>query len=146
LSKPPNRPAVVPFTASYQTTTPKIPSPQYPDATLNLRRLTCILTFGGLGWFVAKHTAVLEPGSPEDLKELEGLRRYFFHEGGIVEKMREAVVGLGVEEWEPYGNYTEEEKRKRLTSGAMAGSRGISMQVCGSLSDAGSLFRRLLFC
>jgi hypothetical protein len=67
------------------------------------------------------------------VKELEALRREFFREHGIVEKLRAALPGF--EEWEPYGNYTEEEKKKRLTSGALAGSRGISMQVGILLSN-----------
>lgn len=69
--------------------------------------------------------AVAEPGSLEDLAHQDAIRDEF-EELDIVQQLREDSDYV---EWEAYSNFSEEEKRKRLTSGSLNGARGFSAQV-----------------
>lgn len=72
------------------------------------------------------HRPVIEPDSPEDIAAREKLEAKFDNLD-VVKELREDP---DYEEWEPYGNFLPEEKDRRLTSGALKGTRGVSMQVC----------------
>lgn len=73
---------------------------------------------------------VIKPDSPEDVEAQKRLQAKF-DRLEIVQKLREDPEYV---EWEAYGNFSPEEKEKRLTSGALKGTRGISMQVRVSTS------------
>lgn len=98
----------------------------------NLRRLFWIVLFGGIGYVgtlsvsAVVNRPVIEPDSPEDVEAQKRLQAKF-DQLEIVQKLREDLEYV---EWEAYGNFSPEEKDKRLTSGALKGTRGISMQVC----------------
>lgn len=72
---------------------------------------------------------IIEPDSPEDIEITTSLNSRF-DQLEIVKKLREDP---DYTEWEPYGNFTEEEKKARLTSGCLRGSRGLSCQVCSTI-------------
>ncbi|KAK2880168.1 hypothetical protein FQN49_000515 [Arthroderma sp. PD_2] len=111
-------------------TTIVTPSPDSKKWPRRFRNLLYILLFGYLGSTSASVAMkffagpIVEPDSPEDIKintalnaEIDGLE--------FVKKLREDPDYI---EWEAYGNLTEDEKRTRLTSGCLRGSRGISCQ------------------
>ncbi|KAL2830223.1 HotDog domain-containing protein [Aspergillus cavernicola] len=96
-----------------------------------LRRLLYAGFFGNVGVYCAyyvdakiNHQVPLS-GSEEDEAIMERLN--LIHETGldIVKKLREDPAYI---ETDVYGNYSGEEKDQRLTSGPLAGSRGIALQ------------------
>lgn len=68
---------------------------------------------------------IVEPDSPEDAEITTALNAHF----DKLEIVKELRANPAYAEWEPYGNLTEEERRRRLTSGCLRGSRGLSCQV-----------------
>lgn len=101
----------------------------------NVRRLLWTVLFGGIGYVgtlslsAILNRPVIEPGSPEDVEAQKRLQAKF-NQLEIVQKLREDPEYV---EWEAYGNFSPEEKDRRLTSGALKGTRGVSMQVCALL-------------
>ncbi|KAK2736335.1 hypothetical protein FQN57_000785 [Myotisia sp. PD_48] len=89
-----------------------------------------ILIFGGLGSINASMVMkqfggpVLEPDSPEDIIVRDTLK-LGFDRLPLVKKLR---ADPDYVEWEPYGHLNAEEKLKRITSGSLRGSRGVSCQ------------------
>ncbi|KAM5462568.1 hypothetical protein MauCBS54593_007924 [Microsporum audouinii] len=67
---------------------------------------------------------IVEPDSPEDAEITAALNAHF----DKLEIVKELRANPAYTEWEPYGNLTEEERRRRLTSGCLRGSRGLSCQ------------------
>lgn len=67
-------------------------------------------------------------GSPEDEMELQKIERAFDIGLSIVQELRKNPewVETGV-----YGDFTDEAKTHRLTSGPLAGSKGLGLQVSG---------------
>lgn len=68
-----------------------------------------------------------EPGSVEDLAKLEEI--YYAYENGLP-LVKDLRANPDYVESNVYGNYTEEDKIGRLTSGPLRGSRGLALQVC----------------
>lgn len=66
------------------------------------------------------------PGSLEDTIVMEELGRIYEKAIPIVMELRS---NPDYEESNVYGNYTEDEKEHRLTSGPLRGSRGLAVQV-----------------
>lgn len=66
------------------------------------------------------------PGSLEDQAELQEIQRVFDIALPIVQKLRRKPDYV---EMDVYENFTEEKKPHRLTSGPLAGSRGLGLQV-----------------
>ncbi len=68
------------------------------------------------------------PGTPEDKLQLQDIQHVFDTGLPLVQKLRvdPDYVEMGV-----YENYSEDYKTRRLTSGALGGSRGIALQVSG---------------
>lgn len=95
------------------------------------RRLIYVGIFGGLGIGVGKLIGQRiapppVPGSPEDQKQLEKLERAYEIGLPIVKQLRDDpdYVESGVYEY-----FSDEQKAHRLTSGPLAGSRGLGLQV-----------------
>ncbi|PYH45388.1 PaaI family thioesterase [Aspergillus saccharolyticus JOP 1030-1] len=65
------------------------------------------------------------PGTLQDQARLEKIERQFEHTLPIVQRLR---ADPDYEEAEVYGNFSEEDKMQRLTSGPLQGSRGIAFQ------------------
>ena len=96
-----------------------------------LRRLVYAGIFGGLGMFAGtrvdeKLAIPLVPGTKQDTNALERLQLVFDKATPIVMELRN---NLDYEESDVYGNYSEEEKSSRLTSGPLRGTRGLALQV-----------------
>ncbi|KAE8150017.1 HotDog domain-containing protein [Aspergillus avenaceus] len=110
---------------STSTSTPPPPQPsKWP------RRLLYTTIFGVLGigagkWMDDKISAPALPGTEEDLLKMEDVHRTYEHGLPIVKELRENPDYV---EAEVYGNYSDEEKTGRLTSGPLRGSRGIALQ------------------
>lgn len=111
------------------TTTPQGPSSHPSPWT---RRLIYAGIFGALGFgagtMVDRMVAPPPlPQSSEDKMAMEEIQRVFDLGLPIVQELRKNpdYVEAGV-----YQDYSEESKRHRLTSGPLAGSRGIALQVC----------------
>jgi hypothetical protein len=68
-----------------------------------------------------------KPGSVEDTCEMQKIRYKFENELPIVKQLR---MDPDWSEVYVYGNYSEEDKEQRLTSGPLGGSGGLAMQVC----------------
>ena len=68
----------------------------------------------------------LVPGTKQDTNALERLQLVFDKATPIVMELRN---NLDYEESDVYGNYSEEEKSSRLTSGPLRGTRGLALQV-----------------
>ncbi|KAJ5249207.1 hypothetical protein N7468_000658 [Penicillium chermesinum] len=93
------------------------------------RRLLYIAIFGALGKLAGDQSEKLilhpiTPGSAEDEAGLESIRKVF-DALPMVQKLRENPDYV---ETEAYENFSEEKKRPRLTSGPMAGARGLGLQ------------------
>lgn len=67
------------------------------------------------------------PGSPEDQKQLQTLQRAYEIGLPIVQQLRDDPDYV---ESDVYEYFSDEQKKHRLTSGPMAGSRGLGLQVC----------------
>lgn len=95
------------------------------------RRLIYATIFGSLGvaagsYVAQKFSAPPIPGSDEDLREMQWIEREFDIGVPIVQELRKNpdYMEKGV-----YGNFGGEHKAHRLTSGPLAGSRGLALQV-----------------
>ena len=111
---------------------------QFTDAVRNrrlrnLRRLLTGVTFGGLGYafgtFLISATIlyVFEPGSPEDVEELELLQEEF-------EDLEDIRMLKGHGEFvqdDLFNHLSQGEKEKMLITGPLKGSRGINLMVRG---------------
>lgn len=82
-----------------------------------------------------KVSAPVEPETTEDVLKLEEIRRVYETGLPIVQELRNNPDYL---EADVYGNYSEEDKKQRFTSGPLKGSRGLALQV--------RLFSRLPLC
>lgn len=96
-----------------------------------LRRLVYAGIFGGLGMFAGtrvdeKLAIPLVPGTKEDTSALERLQLVFDRATPVLMELRN---NPDYEESDVYGNYSEEEKSSRLTSGPLRGTRGLALQV-----------------
>ncbi|EZF70123.1 hypothetical protein H105_07523 [Trichophyton soudanense CBS 452.61] len=115
---------------SRRLTTVTVPPPGPNKSPRRLRILLSILLFGYLGRRYMSSEInlftgpIIEPASPEDIEITTSLNSRF-DQLEIVKRLREDP---DYTEWEPYGNFTEEEKKARLTSGCLRGSRGLSCQ------------------
>ncbi|KKK18441.1 hypothetical protein P175DRAFT_0442156 [Aspergillus ochraceoroseus IBT 24754] len=101
-----------------------------PEPSRWPRRLIYAGIFGGLGlaagkWMDNKLAVPPFPGTGEDERKMEEIRRTFEHGLPIVKQLREDP---DYREADVYGNYLEEELRQRITSGPLRGSRGLAMQ------------------
>ncbi|PYH97674.1 hypothetical protein BO71DRAFT_318084 [Aspergillus ellipticus CBS 707.79] len=67
----------------------------------------------------------LLPGTPEDKARVHGLHALYEIALPIVKKLREDPDYI---EADVYGNYSEDEKLQRLSSGPLRGSRGLGLQ------------------
>ncbi|OOF93466.1 hypothetical protein ASPCADRAFT_209422 [Aspergillus carbonarius ITEM 5010] len=128
FAKPPQLPCRHMFRAVRHTSTgahKTLPQPsRWP------RRLAYAAIFSGLGiaagkWVDNKFAAPPLPGTEEDVKRLEEI--HYIYERGlpIVQELREHPDYM---EADVYGNYTEEDKLQRLSSGPLRGSRGLALQ------------------
>ncbi|KAJ5542634.1 hypothetical protein N7461_008637 [Penicillium sp. DV-2018c] len=95
------------------------------------RRLIYASIFGTLGlgagkWFDNKVSAPPAPGTLEDQAELHEIQRVFDIGLPIVQELRRDPDYV---EKEVYQNFEDEHKTHRLTSGPMAGSRSLGLQV-----------------
>lgn len=104
------------------------------------RRLLYIGIFGGLGLYTGKAavntvSAPPVPGTDEDAREMKKIQEAI-NLLPIVRKLRDDPNYV---EWEPYTNFSEEEKEHRLTSGPLKGSRGLAVQVGSTLAHVQSL-------
>lgn len=80
-----------------------------------------------------KVSAPPEPGSIEDQAGMRQIQRAFDIGLPIVQKLRRNPDYV---ETDVYENFAEEHKTRRLTSGPLAGSRGLGLQVsCLGISD-----------
>lgn len=75
------------------------------------------------------------PGTDEDAREMKKIQEAI-NLLPIVRKLRDDPNYV---EWEPYTNFSEEEKEHRLTSGPLKGSRGLAVQVGSTLAHVQSL-------
>ncbi|KAJ6015222.1 hypothetical protein N7540_009813 [Penicillium herquei] len=105
-------------------------TPQTSKSSPWTRRLIYAGIFGALGvWSGSRVDSFFstppEPGSVEDKKALQSIQRQFDVALPIVRELRRnpEYVESGV-----YGDFEEENKRHRLTSGPLAGSRGLAFQ------------------
>lgn len=111
--------------------TQPLPPSKWPR---RLRNLLYIALFGFIGSSGASFFLqpilgpVHESDSPEDL-EIRALIQLQFDNLNIVKELRANPEYI---EWEPYSNFTPEQKEGRLTSGTLKGSRGIPLQVRSS--------------
>ncbi|OJJ43102.1 hypothetical protein ASPZODRAFT_74919 [Penicilliopsis zonata CBS 506.65] len=94
------------------------------------RRFFYATVFASLGlacgkWMDSKVSAPPVPGSEEDARELEAIKRVFETGLPFVKDLRDHpdYVECGV-----YENYTDEQRMHRLTSGSLRGSRGVALQ------------------
>ncbi|KAH8431595.1 PaaI family thioesterase [Aspergillus melleus] len=99
-------------------------SPKWP------RRLIYTGLFGGLGlaagkWIDWQVSAPPVPGSVEDIVMLEEI--HYAYENGLP-LVRDLRKNPDYVEADVYGNYSEEDKIGRLTSGPLSGSRGLALQ------------------
>lgn len=80
------------------------------------------------------------PDTEEDRERLEEIRYIYEHGLPIVKELRENPDYI---EADVYGNYSEEDKLQRLSSGPLRGSRGLAFQVSSRLvvhADASTNF------
>lgn len=97
------------------------------------RRLIYAGIFGALGvgtgkWVESMIHAPPLPGSIEDQAEMQQIQRRFTLGLPIVQELRENPDYV---ETDAYEDFSVESKAERLTSGALAGSRGLALQVSG---------------
>ncbi|WEW56724.1 hypothetical protein PRK78_002173 [Emydomyces testavorans] len=96
----------------------------------HFRSILYAIIFGSLGYHCVNEgtrdffTPVLQPGTAEDIEAQKQIGEEF-DRLKIVKKLR---ADPDFVEWEAYGNFSPEEKAKRVTSGGLSGSRGISSQ------------------
>lgn len=123
------RPAVRSVSTAAQPNTSREPSRW-------TRRLIYTGIFGTLGvgagkWLDNKIATPPAPGSLEDQLEIQEVQRVFDIGLPIVQELRRNPDYV---EKDVYENFSDEHKTHRLTSGPMAGSRGLGLQVGFSFS------------
>ncbi|KAE8372244.1 HotDog domain-containing protein [Aspergillus bertholletiae] len=101
-----------------------------PEGSKWPRRLIYAGVFGGLGvaagkWMDARISAPVEPETTEDGIKLEEIRRVYEIGLPIVQELRSNPDYVEVD---VYGNFSEEDKKQRLTSGPLKGSRALAVQ------------------
>lgn len=99
------------------------------------RRLIYAGIFGTLGmsagkWMDSKFAEPPLPGTIEDQAELELIQRAYEIGLPIVQRLRQDP---DFTEKEVYENFSDDHKIQRLTSGPLAGSRGLGLQVSSVL-------------
>jgi hypothetical protein len=99
------------------------------------RRLIYAGIFGTLGagagkWMDSKFAEPPLPGTIEDQAELEHIQRAYEIGLPIVQQLRQDP---DFAESDVYENFPDSHKTRRLTSGPLAGSRGLGLQVSGVL-------------
>lgn len=81
----------------------------------------------------SKVAAPPDPGSSEDVAEMQQIQRAFEIGLPLVQELRKNPDYV---ETDVYENFAEKHRTHRLTSGPLAGSRGLGLQVsCLSISD-----------
>lgn len=126
------RPAVRSVSTAAQPNTSREPSRW-------MRRLIYTGIFGTLGvsagkWLDNKIAAPPAPGSLEDQLEIQEIQRVFDIGLPIVQELRRNPDYV---EKDVYENFSDKHKTHRLTSGPLAGSRGLGLQVGFSFSHLG---------
>lgn len=126
------RPAVRSVSTAAQPNTSREPSRW-------TRRLIYTGIFGTLGvgagkWLDNKIAAPPAPGSLDDQLEIQEIQRVFDIGLPIVQELRRNPDYV---EKDVYENFSDEHKTHRLTSGPLAGSRGLGLQVGFSFSCQG---------
>lgn len=106
------------------------PQPSIQQRSPWLRRLAYIAIFGVLGKIAGDYTekTILfpnVPGTVDDKVALQGIEAVY-NTLPVVQKLRE---NPNYKESAVYENFSEDSKPHRLTSGPMAGSRGLGLQV-----------------
>ena len=135
-----------PSTSRYASTAAHVNTTNAPSQSSKwLRRLVYAGIFAGLGMFAGtrvdeKLAIPLVPGTNEDTNALERLQLVFDRATPVVMALRE---NPDYEESDVYGNYSEEEKSSRLTSGPLRGNRGLALQVWFLFQPTHSLTDRL---
>jgi hypothetical protein len=111
-----------------------------PNASREPSRWTRRLIYGGIfgtlgvgagKWLDNKIAAPAVPGSLEDQMEIQEIQRVFDIGLPIVQELRRNPDYV---EKDVYENFSDEHKTHRLTSGPLAGSRGLGLQVGLSFS------------
>lgn len=115
-----------------RNTSTATPPPPTGKSSPWIRRLIYAGIFGSLGVAAGSRVdrLVAAPplqGSQEDKKALEEIQRVYELGIPIVQELRKNPDYV---EADVYQDFSEESKRHRLTSGPLAGSRGIALQVC----------------
>jgi len=100
------------------------------------RRLIYAGIFGSLGvgagkWMDSKFAVPPLPGSIEDQAELQHVQRAYEIGLPIVQELRNDP---DYTEKDVYGDFSDDRKTHRLTSGPLSGSRGLAFQVSGYYS------------
>lgn len=102
-----------------------------PGRWPRLLLLTAAFALAGAGCEKVVEAAIQEssrsvPGSAEDERKLDAIRRSVEARLPLVERLRNDPDHV---ECEVYESFTDEDKTHRLTSGPLAGSRGLALQV-----------------
>lgn len=116
-----------------------------PRSSLWPRRLLYAGIFGGLGYLTVNlvikfmNLPFSLPGSMMEKLLSESSRQAFEHKLRIVRELREHPDWV---EGSVYGNFSENEKDERLTSGPLGGLPGLHLQVRVSITGHALLFPR----
>jgi ubiquitin carboxyl-terminal hydrolase 14 len=95
-----------------------------------VRRLLYIAIFGGLGLYTGKNVmttvvAPAAPDTPDDSRQMKQIQETL----NLLPIVRQLRADPDYVEWEAYDRFSEEDKKHRLTSGPLKGSRGLAVQV-----------------
>ncbi|KZZ96433.1 thioesterase [Ascosphaera apis ARSEF 7405] len=125
----------LPFKRFSSTSTSSSSPPRRSRPARHIRNTVYALCFASIGYtvgnyFVLNYLGGVEvPGSAADTARLSVIRAAFEKLDVTKQLRKQAEEEKGVwEEWEPYTNFTEEEKQGRLTSGCLNGSRAVAFQ------------------
>ncbi|EAS30384.3 thioesterase [Coccidioides immitis RS] len=120
----------LPATRSLTTTSSSPPGRKPAQWPRHFRSILYAIIFGLFGYHSIDRIVdqfagpVYQPDTPEDQEAQRQIREQF-DKLNIVKELRENPEFV---EWEAYGNFSPEEKRKRLTTGGLRGSRALSSQ------------------
>lgn len=71
------------------------------------------------------------PGTPQD-EQYKKIQMFIYNRLSLVKRLQQDPEWR---EWEAYSNFSQEERRHRLTSGPLGGARGLAVQVfCKTLT------------
>ncbi|PWY83494.1 hypothetical protein BO70DRAFT_335548 [Aspergillus heteromorphus CBS 117.55] len=124
----------IPVSRSASTAAPEVvPRPSRWRRYSRYLSIVCRLGFCGVGlfagWiavdFVSLRYMPQVPGTSFDSLKLKSILADYESEPPVVKALREDPYYI---EADVYGNYTEEEKLQRLSSGPLGGSRGLALQ------------------